>query len=139
MKYEGVKLSQEQQNKLKEIDVIAVYLFGSQIQGTAGPLSDLDIGIVFADPEKYRDNTLGAYNELYRLFSGVFAGAPGEIDIVFLQFTSLALQHRAIRDGKVLYDPDRQARFSYQEEILKRNADMQYFYRLSYRTLLERI
>ena len=136
---DSVRLDQTQKNQLKEMGVIAVYLFGSHAQGTAGPLSDIDIGVVFENPEKYRGNTLEAYDKLYRLFSDVFADTPGEPDVVFLQFTPLALQYRAIRDGKVLYEYGRKARFQYQEEILKRNADMQYLYNLSYRTLLERI
>lgn len=104
-----MKLHQGQQNQLKKMGVVAAYL------------------------------TLKAYDKLYRLFSDALADTSGEPNIVFLQFTPLALQYRAIRDGKLLYESDRKARFRYQEHVLKFHADIKHFIDIRHQAILNRI
>ena len=47
----GIFLTGISREKLIQIfvrhNVVAVYLFGSQLKGTADPMSDVDIGVVF--------------------------------------------------------------------------------------------
>ena len=38
--------------------VIAAYLFGSVARGTAGPLSDIDVGLLFAGRPRANDEVL---------------------------------------------------------------------------------
>ena len=125
-----------------------IYLFGSYGQGHPHQLSDVDIGIVFEKPERYKENTLKVYNKLYDIFTDVlprdylyrrFKLRKHEFDIVFLQFGPISLQFRAVRDGKVLYEKDEELRFRYQEKVMTRNADLDYFHNMRYRAILERI
>jgi len=143
-----IKFSQKQLNQFKKMGIEVIYLFGSQARGFEHPLSDVDIGVVFEKPEKYKNNTLDVYSKLYGIFTDVlpksylrrrFQMREHEFDIVFLQFASISLQFSAIRDGKVLYEKDKEKRLQYEEYIIKRNADLNYFYDLSFKALLERI
>lgn len=133
-----VKFSQKQINQFKRLGVDIIYLFGSYAQGFTHPLSDIDIGIVFNKPEKYKNKKMKAYLKLYDIFTDIFPEIK-EVDIVFLQFTPLSLQLDAIREGMVLYERDEETRFNYQEMVMKKHADIKYFYDLSNKYLLERI
>lgn len=134
--------------KLKKLGVEIVYLFGSRAQKTVGLLSDFDFGIVFKEPEKYRDNTLDIYSELYDIFVKVlpknylkkrFTMREHEVDIVFLQFAPFSLQFSVIKNGGVLYEHSKENRFRYEEEVMKKVADLRYFYDIRYKAILERI
>ncbi len=57
--------------KMKELGIIAVYLFGSESEGATTIRSDIDIGIVLKDPKKLED-TLPLYNAIYSELSKVF-------------------------------------------------------------------
>jgi len=143
-----IKFTQKQINIFKRLGIEIIYLFGSQAQGKTHSLSDVDIGIVFEKPEKYKDKTMDPYLKLYDIFADVlpksylrqrFRLREHEFDIVFLQFAPISLQFNAIKNGKVLYEKSEEARFAYQEMIMKRQADLQYFYDLRYKAILERI
>lgn len=143
-----IEFSSKQLNQFKEMGIEVVYLFGSRAQGKTTLLSDFDFGIVFRSPEKYKDKTLEVYSKLYKIFSKVlpqhyleyrFKMREHEFDVVFLQFSPISLQFSAIKDGEVLYERDREKRFQYEEYVMKRNADLKYFYDLSLKYLLERI
>src|SRR3972149_7630751 len=92
--------------KMRELGVLAVYLFGSETEGTTTIRSDIDIGVVLKNPKNLEDmrplyNAL--YSELSKLFKPTFLR---ELDIVFLQKAPLSLQYNAITRGKILYEED---------------------------------
>jgi predicted nucleotidyltransferase len=93
--------------RLKRLKVGLVYLFGSQALGIQAPLSDVDIGIVFFDRGILDDFRMRrrTYTELYNIFSEIFPPTfERELDIVFLQQTSVNFQYDVIVEGKVLYE-----------------------------------
>jgi predicted nucleotidyltransferase len=132
-----IKFSSKQLNQFKKFGIDVIYLFGSQTQGFAHSMSDIDIGIVFADPARYQDKTLDIYNKLDNIFREVFSRQ--EIDVVFLQFTPFDLQYSAIKDSQVLYKKSDEKNYNYREYVMKRVADLQYFYDMSYKAILNRI
>lgn len=143
-----IRFSQKQINQFEKMGIEIIYLFGSRAKGKVSPLSDFDIGIVFEKPEKYKDKTMNVYLKLYNIFTEVlpkdylsqrFKMKEHEFDIVFLQFSPISLQFEAIKNGKVLYEKDEEKRFQYEEYVLKRHADLKFFYDLSFKTLLERL
>ena len=143
-----MKFSQKQLNQFKKMGILVIYLFGSQAQGKTHKLSDVDIGIVFERPERYRDKTLDVYLKLYDIFTEVlpkdylkrrFQLKEHEFDIVFLQFSPVSLQFDAIKEGKVLYEKDKEKRLNYEEYVIKRYCDLKYFYDIHYQAILERI
>jgi predicted nucleotidyltransferase len=143
-----MKFSQKQLNQFKKMGILVIYLFGSQAQGKTHKLSDVDIGIVFEKPERYKDKTLDVYLKLYDIFTEVlpkdylkrrFQLKEHEFDIVFLQFSPISLQFDAIKEGKVLYEKDKEKRLNYEEYVTKRYCDLKYFYDIHYQAILERI
>lgn len=143
-----IKFSQRQINIFKKMGIQTIYLFGSYAQGFSHALSDIDIGVVFKKPEKYRDKTMEAYLELYKIFTEVlprdylrrrFKLKEHEFDLVFLQFTPISLQFEAIKGGKVLYESNEEKRLSYEEYVVKKYCDLKYFHDLRYKAILERI
>lgn len=144
-----IKFSQKHINEFKKIGVQTIYLFGSYVKGKyIHPLSDVDIGVVFEKPEKYKNDTMKPYSNLYDIIADVlpksylrrrFKLREHEFDIVFLQFVPISLQFEAIKDSKVLYENNREKRLNYEEYVIKRHCDLQYFYNLFDKCLLERI
>lgn len=143
-----IKFSKKQIKQIEKIGVETIYLFGSYAKGINHTLSDVDIGIVFAKAEKYRDKTMEAHLKLYDIFTDVlpkeylkqrFKTRRHEFDLVFLQFAPVSLQFNAIRGAKILYEKDRKKRLEYEERVIKRYLDLNYLYNLSYKYLLERI
>ena len=143
-----IKFTKKQISQLRKIDIGVIYLFGSRAKGKIHPFSDFDIGIVFNEPEKYKDKTLDIYLRLYDIFIDVlpkdylkrrFEMREYEFDLVFLQFAPINLQFNAIKDGEVLYEKNKEAKFRYQEDVMKRIADFQYFNNMRYKTISERL
>lgn len=74
---------------------LAIYAFGSQIQGTAGPESDLDLGVLvagYADPLQLWD---------VRFELETLAGLP--VDLLDLRAASTVMQVQVINTGRLLW------------------------------------
>jgi predicted nucleotidyltransferase len=82
-------------------DLLAVYAFGSQVQGTAGPQSDLDLAVLvagLADPISLWDLS-GDLADL--------AGCP--VDLLDLRAASTVMQYQVITTGERWWAKDAQA------------------------------
>jgi len=82
-------------------DLLAVYLFGSQVTGDAGVDSDLDVAVLFA----------GTIEPLllWRL-SGELADIVGvPVDLLDLRAASTVMQHQVVTTGRRLWAKDSQA------------------------------
>ena len=75
--------------------VEAVYLFGSHVDGTARPDSDIDLAIVPGD-ESVRDHRL-------QMLTAVTRSGFDKIDLVFLDGRDLVLQFHAVRRNRPIY------------------------------------
>lgn len=140
--------TQEQKQKLKDLGVMTVYLFGSAARGDMHPLSDVDFGVLFENPEEYEGNTLGVYIELYKTFTEIlpseylqdrFERREHEFDVVFMQFAPIQLQFNIIEEGEILFETNKEKRLDHKEYIIKKNADMQHYYKMFRKNLFERI
>jgi len=92
----------------------AVYLFGSVARGTAGPDSDVDVGVLFQEEPAavLSSSTLrleGALEDLLGLRCQVVAMNTAPVDLAI----------RILRAGVLLLDRDRSARIRY--EVRTRN------------------
>jgi len=89
--------------------IAAAYLFGSVARGTAGPRSDVDVGILYSkDPPHTLDGLgLKIEGELEKLFR-----VP--VQVVVLNHASVDLLIRVLRDGKLLVDRDRSTRIRFE-------------------------
>jgi predicted nucleotidyltransferase len=77
-------------------NAMAIYAFGSQVQGTAGPVSDLDLAVLvtgYADPLA-----------LWELATGKLADLVGcPIDLLDLRAASTVMQYQVITKGQRLW------------------------------------
>ena len=79
-------------------NLLAVYAFGSQVQGTAGPGSDLDLAVLvagYADPLKLWDLS----NELAALLDC-------HVDLLDLRAASTVMQYQVLSTGRRLWSLD---------------------------------
>ena len=143
-----IKFSQKHTNQFKKIGIQTIYLFGSRAQGKTHALSDFDIGVVFENPQKYKNKTFEVYSKLYDIFTDVLPKAylqdrfkmrRHEFDLVFLQFAPISLQFEASRNSIVLYESNAEKRFTYEEKVINHYCDLGHIFDLSYKALLERL
>jgi len=143
-----IKFSKKHISQFKKIGVETIYLFGSRSHSNAGSLSDFDFGVVLNNPKKYETDPLNIYSQLYSIFVDILPKAylrkrfqmrAHEFDLVFLQYAPISLQFVAIKANEVLYQKDQEKRLSYEECVIKEHADLQYFYDLHSKAILERI
>lgn len=98
--------------------ILAVWLFGSQADGTATRDSDIDFGVLYA-----RAVTLDEHLTLEAAMDEILQS--GDFDVVDAARVDLRLRHRII-SGKLLYERDPVRVADFVEEILRLYPD--YFY-----------
>ena len=109
----------------------AVYVFGSQASGRAGPESDLDLAIIPAD-RSLKAKNLDILAELARL-------GYCNVDLVFLDEDDLVLAYEAIRQNRLLYAApsfDRGATYS---RIVRKFLDFEPYLRVQREAYKRRI
>jgi predicted nucleotidyltransferase len=92
----------------------AVYLFGSVARDEAAGDSDVDVGVLFADPPAL---TLDA--QPYGLEGDLERHLGGRVDLVPLNHAPVDLRARVLRDGLLVFERDRAARIRF--EVSTRN------------------
>jgi predicted nucleotidyltransferase len=91
--------------------VTLAYLFGSQVKGEIGPLSDYDIGVLC---ERHSDG-----GEFRSALGSALAAALGrEIDVVFLNRAPIELAYAIIAEGVIIYERDSSARIDYESKVM---------------------
>lgn len=95
------------------------YVFGSQVEGNTGPLSDLDVAVLvteacLTDPTTCRS----------RLAHEVRVRTDmNEVDLVLLNQAPIELAYHVIAGGKRVYETNRAARVEYEAYVLSRYGD----------------
>jgi uncharacterized protein len=110
---------------MREPDVSMAYLFGSQAQGRAHTLSDVDVAVLFAErltPEEQSGARLRLMGELMALLR------REDVDLVVLNQASLLLRQRVLRDGRLLFANDDRERVRFAAETYRRYLDCRYMY-----------
>lgn len=108
------------QRLFQEHQVVLAYLFGSQATGKAGPLSDVDIAVLFAEglssSERFRLRC-----HLIAELMGVFR--RNDVEVVDLAEASPVLRNQVRRYGQLLYCSDERQRVHFQTEALRDYLD----------------
>jgi len=116
--------------------VDVAYLFGSMARGDTGPLSDVDVALLLrtgVSREAAFKLRLRMMTALGRAFDA------DEIDVVVLNDAPLLLQHRVLRDGKVLFCRDELRRVRYEARAISEYLDFQHLERIYNQALLARL
>jgi predicted nucleotidyltransferase len=100
--------------------VVLAYLYGSQARGDAGPLSDVDVAVLFGPdvPESERFNqVLHLIGELGSVFH------RDDVYVVDLAEASPLLRHRVYYNGRLLYCADDAGRVRFETTALRDYVD----------------
>ena len=89
--------------------IAAAYLFGSVARGTAGPRSDVDVGILYEEDPPLTLEGLGL-----RLEGDLESLLGKPVQVVVLNRAPVDLTIRVLRDGKLLVDRDRSKRIGFE-------------------------
>jgi predicted nucleotidyltransferase len=89
--------------------IAAAYLFGSVARGTAGPRSDVDVGVLYQEDPPLTLEGLGL-----RLEGDLESLLGKPVQVVVLNRAPVDLSIRVIRDGKILVDRDRSKRIDFE-------------------------
>jgi len=95
-----------------EID--CAYLFGSFARGESGPLSDIDVGILFSEltpAERRLDLAASLGEDVERL-------TKSTVDVVMLNDAPPAVRHRIVRDGLLLFATDDRRRVAFESRSI---------------------
>ena len=98
-------------------EIQLAYLFGSQVTGEVGPLSDYDIAVLLdhtADGPAVRSQL--AHEIVVRLDSD-------RVDVVLLNRAPIELAYAVIASGRLLYQRDVATRVEYEADVLSRYGD----------------
>ncbi len=87
----------------------AVYLYGSRARGTAGPKSDVDLGVLF---EEAPPSVLGGPPDL--LADQLERDLRLPVELVALNKAPADLVHRVLRDGVLVLEAHRSARIRFE-------------------------
>jgi predicted nucleotidyltransferase len=121
----GTRAIRELRSKLRKSlagrsDVLVAYLYGSQAEGRASTLSDIDIGVLIRDGL--------AKERLWQLEEAIAADLrrvlhTDKVDLVVLNLAPLRLRYEVIIRGEVLYSADDEARAAFESYSLRRYWD----------------
>lgn len=115
-------------NKIKEYfydqdDVIALYIFGSFVNGNFNENSDIDLGVMFRDNIK----KVKAFNLKLKIMGALEDILGLEVDVVIFSQVDMKLQHQISR-GKLLKGKDNKQRIRREQKLFDQYIDMKYFY-----------
>ena len=103
---------------LPDLDgVCLVYLFGSQVQGDLGPMSDYDLAVLADRAVDGRQLQAHLGHELARALQ------TDRIDVVLLNRAPVELAYAVIAQGEVLYEQDIATRVEYEATVMSRYGD----------------
>ena len=114
-----------------EVDVAAVYLFGSCARGDSGPESDVDLGVVFVE----RTVTPARFGTIADALAAAVARATGieRVDVVDLAAQGPIFAHNALLDGKLVFEGDRARRLDFVTDTVSRAIDFRPTYEIATR------
>ncbi|KKU13165.1 MAG: hypothetical protein UX17_C0025G0002 [Parcubacteria group bacterium GW2011_GWC2_45_7] len=106
--------------QLKQLGVELLIRFGSQVEGTARPESDVDVGVLFS---KNAPRNPRRYGTLYALLQPLIPSA--RLDLIDLDEASYALQFRAGAKGELLFEATAMSFADFRERAMLRYFDFQ--------------
>jgi predicted nucleotidyltransferase len=116
--------------------VVLAYLFGSQAEGKAGPLSDVDIAVLLG-PQVAREQWFQVQLDLMCALMSLFH--RDDVDVVILNQATPVLAHEVVQSGQILYEARPGIRTDFELTSLRRYVDTEPLRRLQNRRLLERV
>jgi len=134
MKIDFGKITLDQE-KLKRCGVGALIVFGSYVEGTSHPGSDIDVGVVFEDLKPLKTDPVEVYGLLYEELTEKI----GEnVDIVYLHEAPLSLRFNAVTEGVPIFYISEEFYYDYKERVIKLYLDFRFFENIFDEALLDK-
>ena len=125
----GLPLDESVAERLREFasehrEVLAIYVFGSEASGTAGPLSDIDVALLLS-PETLANRSAKQPFGARAAYTTALQAAlqRPDVDVVLLHQASPLLAHRVIAQGRLVFCRDDRARAAFHARTLMRYLD----------------
>lgn len=122
--------SQQLQHVLERHPVQQAYLFGSHARGTAGPLSDIDIAVVYAPGRDIDKAESALFADLSRTLG------TDNIDLIDIETASPLLAHRAVLRGVPIIQASPHATAMLKTRILHAYEDTRYLRKIKQQAFL---
>ena len=108
-------------NEIKKIfsdenNILLAYIFGSQLRGKTGPLSDYDFA-VFLSQEPSFQFKYKLKNKLVNVLN------TGQVDFIILNDASIELKYKVIATGKIIFQKNSAAKVEFEADTLSRYFD----------------
>lgn len=111
--------------------IILVYLFGSQASGNAGPISDIDLGILVDHHQDSLELQTGLAHEIVRRIG------TDRVDVVLLNRAPIELAFTVISAGQLLYQRSPFEKVEYEATVMSRYYDFLPVLRAQYQDILQ--
>lgn len=121
--------------RLRRRGVVLAYLFGSVARGGAGPLSDVDIGVLLPGCPG-RSEAFAAYCDLAADIPSI-AGRP--VDVVVLNHAPPTLRFAVIDEGCAFLNDDDDLRVTFEVRVIAEYLDTEHLRQVQRHYLYERI
>lgn len=103
--------------------IASAYLFGSQVTGKTGPMSDIDIAILLKDNAPKGRELIHKIDYLaYRIEDAL---QVKEVDLIELNKQGLIFVHNVLKTGKLIYDADSDFRIKFVVKIISNYCDFE--------------
>jgi len=99
-----------------EDNILLAYIFGSQLKGKTGPLSDYDFA-VFLSQKPSSQFKYKLKNKLVNVLD------PGQVDLIILNDAPIELKYKVIATGKVIYQKNLAVRVEFEADTLSQYFD----------------
>lgn len=93
-------------------EICLVYLFGSQVTGNVGPLSDIDLGVLV----EHESMNMELQSHLAHAFVKAFG--TERIDLVMLNIAPIELAFNVIAQGRLLYKRSQAEKVEYEATVM---------------------
>jgi uncharacterized protein len=103
-----------------EEDILFAYLFGSLVDGKAGPLSDVDIAVYLAEKVSFAEKKLELLGNLADILK------TDEIDLVVLNKAPLTLKMKILENKRIIVDKVPFLRHRYESLTLREYFDFSF-------------
>jgi len=98
-------------------EISLVYIFGSQVKGQVGPMSDYDLAIL----DQSRQDDLAIQTQVQHAIIKILN--TEKVDVVLLNRAPIELAYHIIAHGKLLYQKDLYTRVEFEAQVLGKYGD----------------
>lgn len=117
----------------KQLNIDAVYLFGSAAKGNMRLNSDIDLAVLFGPGA---GNKLSRFNQLMTIAMDLESITGRHVDVVDIREVPLVLQHQILKHGKCIIENNSASRIFFEVDSRRRYFDMKRIYQPRTQALL---